>query len=180
MDDESLMLATASGDREAYEKLYNSHFRPLRGYLNRRLRDRELAEDLAQDTFTRIWQFREKFVSGSNFRSWMYRIAERIVIDSIRREKAMVHGCQLDDETDSLIVDSKATSPAVIAERQEMAWVCIQAMSQVLPDQRDATMEFANGSTFTEIAARFDIGIPTAKSRHRLALEKVRQIVGVS
>ncbi len=90
--DEQLMLACQKGREDALEILYKRFYRQIFLFIVRIVQDRHLAEDLAQETFLRIYNNRTAWQPRSKFSSWIYRIARNLCIDEKRRYwNRMVH-----------------------------------------------------------------------------------------
>ncbi len=85
VSDEALMLLCQKGRQEALDILYQRHYKPVFLFILRIIQDRDLAEDLIQETFIRIYNNRDSWQPRSKFTSWMYRIARNICIDEKRR-----------------------------------------------------------------------------------------------
>lgn len=101
LSDNYLMAKVRDGDPEKLGLLYERYKRPLLGFFVGMVRDRELSEDLVQNTFVRILKYRHLFrarlhddVSGGerdgDFRTWMYHIARNVKNDHFRKNK-IVH-----------------------------------------------------------------------------------------
>jgi len=82
--DEQLMLAHTKGDHGAFPELFRRWARRLFGYLYHMTNDRELAQDLVQDVFTRVHRSRKAFDPKRSFRPWIFRIAANAGADSSR------------------------------------------------------------------------------------------------
>jgi len=78
-------------DHGAFEELYKYYTRPILSRLVRLVGDREIAEDLHQETFLRAWRYlpetNDSLKLQPKFQSWLYRIAANLAIDHIKREK---------------------------------------------------------------------------------------------
>jgi RNA polymerase sigma-70 factor (ECF subfamily) len=86
--DESLLVRfCTSHDETAFETLVHRYERELFGFLRRYLHDAELAEDVFQTTFLRVYLKAESFEAGRSFRPWLYAIATHQAIDAQRRQK---------------------------------------------------------------------------------------------
>lgn len=89
--DEQLMQRASRGSQRAFEELYNRHARRLQGFFVRRLGgDRELAADLMHDTFLRLYDARERYREGQNFRAWLYTIAYNLCKNHLRNQLTVV------------------------------------------------------------------------------------------
>lgn len=85
--DLELMLRVQSGDVESFEVLLNRYRLPLVSYFVRMVRDRALAEDLAQEVFLRVYQARHRYQPEARFTTWLYRIATNLALNAIRDRK---------------------------------------------------------------------------------------------
>ena len=84
-DDVSLMLRYREGDLEAFETLYRRHQDSLYRYLLRLSVNRDVAEDVFQDVWTRVIAHRERYAATAKFTTWLYRIAHNCCVDHWRR-----------------------------------------------------------------------------------------------
>ncbi len=85
LSDEQLMLSCQKGKYEALEELYRRYHRPMLMFIMRLIQNREMAEDLVQETFLRVYNNRDTWQPRSKFTSWLYRIARNLCIDEKRR-----------------------------------------------------------------------------------------------
>ena len=84
--DESLVAAHLRGDPAAFRELVRRYGDGVLGYLFRMTGNRDQAEDLFQETFQRVHEKARTFRGGS-FKSWLFTIATRVTIDTVRRHK---------------------------------------------------------------------------------------------
>ena len=85
--DEELMLAYAGGDLLAFEMLYRRHRGMLYRFLLRNLRQRADADELFQETWSRLIAARERYRPEAKFTTWLLQIAHNLVIDRFRRQR---------------------------------------------------------------------------------------------
>jgi RNA polymerase sigma-70 factor, ECF subfamily len=78
------MLDVKSGDEESFELLLHRYRSPLVNFLYRMVRNREQAEDLAQEVFLRIYRARGEYVPSAKFTTWLFRIATNLALNSVR------------------------------------------------------------------------------------------------
>jgi RNA polymerase sigma-70 factor (ECF subfamily) len=88
--DLELMLRIKDGDAASFEVLLLRYRIPLVSFLHRMVRDRALAEDLAQEVFLRVYQARERYQPEARFTTWLYRIATNLALNAIRDRKDKV------------------------------------------------------------------------------------------
>src|SRR5690606_8184608 len=85
VSDEDLMLVCQTGKTEALDEIYRRYYRPMLLFIVRLVQNRDLAEDLVQETFLRVYNNRHSWEPKSKFSSWIYRIARNLCIDEKRR-----------------------------------------------------------------------------------------------
>lgn len=90
LSDNYLMTKVRDGDPEKLGLLYERYKRPLLGFFVGMVRDRELGEDLVQNTFVRILKYRHLFRGDGDFKTWMFHIARNVKNDHFRKNK-IVH-----------------------------------------------------------------------------------------
>jgi RNA polymerase sigma factor (sigma-70 family) len=108
-------VAAASGDRHAFERLYRAHVDRVYAICTRMLADRQLAEEVTQDVFVRVWQKLPGFRGESAFSSWLHRVAVNVVLS--RRKRAGVHGART--AHDDALSEAPAR-PVFVGERLDL------------------------------------------------------------
>jgi RNA polymerase sigma-70 factor (ECF subfamily) len=82
--DVQLMLDVKAGDEQSFALLLHRYRTPLVNFLYRMVRNRERAEDLAQEVFIRVYRARAEYVPSAKFTTWLFRIATNLALNSIR------------------------------------------------------------------------------------------------
>lgn len=85
--DESLMQSLVGGDMSAYDELVRRFQGRLFHFALRRVRDRGIAEDIAQETLLKVWKHRDSFRHGSRLSTWIFALALNLCRDHWRRAK---------------------------------------------------------------------------------------------
>ena len=165
--DRELLIAIAAGNRRALEELYLGYQRPLSGFLSRFTHCRENIEEIINDTFMVVWRGADNFRWESQVSSWIFGIAHRTALKSIRRQKNYA-GVRSFAELRVQTVD-----PMLDAEVQD--WVT-HGLNR-LPDEQRLALELAYhmGYSLVEIADITAAPIGTVKARMFLARQKLRQ-----
>ena len=109
------VAAAASGDRRAFERLYRAHVDRVYAICTRMLADRQLAEEVTQDVFVRVWQKLPGFRGESAFSTWLHRVAVNVVLS--RRKRASIHGARTADD-DAL--DEAPSRAVFVGERLDL------------------------------------------------------------
>ncbi len=82
--DVQLMLDVKAGDEQSFALLLQRYRSPLVNFLYRMVRNREQAEDLAQEVFIRVYRARAEYVPSAKFTTWLFRIATNLALNSVR------------------------------------------------------------------------------------------------
>jgi RNA polymerase sigma-70 factor (ECF subfamily) len=165
--DGELLIAIAAGNRRAFEELYLGYQLRLARFLSRYTQCHENIEEIINDTFMVVWRSAKDFRFASQVSSWIFGIAYRTWLNSIRRQKNH-GGAQSFDECREETVD-----PVLESEVQD--WV-MHGLNR-LPDAQRLTMELAchMGHSLMEIAEITGAPIGTVKARMFHARQKLRE-----
>ncbi|MGO9513225.1 MAG: RNA polymerase sigma factor [Steroidobacteraceae bacterium] len=169
--DKELLARVAAGDRHALEELYLSYYRRLGRFLSRFTPRYENAEEIINDTFMVVWQSAKDFRYASQVSTWIFGIAYRTALKSLRLQKNHTAALSLDEYPERII------DPALDTEVTD--WLT-QGLNQ-LPVEQRMTLELAYhmGHSIEEIAAITDSPVGTVKARMFHAREKLRQYLPV-
>ncbi len=140
--DEALMGALAAGDDRALNELMDRWQRPLRGFLFRYTQNEHDAMDLAQETFVRLYQHRERFRLGARFSTWMFQIGLNLARSRARWLRRHPTD-SLDDRPDAPASAARPAddhSPADDALAAERAVAVRRAVAGLPPDLRAAVI----------------------------------------
>ena len=183
--DTDLMLVerTVAGDQKAFELLVIKYQRRIERLIGRMVRDVDLVEDIAQETFIHAYRALAQFRGDAQFYTWLYRIAvntaKKALMDLKRdplvSESAMRGGGDDDDETSA--VENELTSsetPETILAAKEIAATVNSAM-EALPDElrQAVTLREIEGLSYEEIAEVMNCPIGTVRSRIFRAREAI-------
>lgn len=102
--DVQLMLDVKAGDEQSFALLLHRYRTPLVNFLYRMVRNREQAEDLAQEVFIRVYRARADYVPSAKFTTWLFRIATNLALNSVRDTRHQRMEVSLDAP---VIVDSE-------------------------------------------------------------------------
>ena len=172
--DEELVLLARQGDPDAFDQLVARHQSAVFRAALAALRNREDAEEVAQDAFIRAWRSLGRFRGDSSFRTWVLRITWNRAI-SKRRGLAgwLRRATPIVDVTEPVEMGEGQHAGLHTAELQRHAANAIQALS---PKLRDALLLSQTGEyQYDEIAAILGIPVGTVKWRLSEARRKVRE-----
>ena len=140
--DLELMLRVRSGDAGSFEMLLNRYRLPLVSYFVRMVRDRALAEDLAQEAFLRVYRARQGYRPDARFTTWLYRIATNLALNAIRDRRAG-DAPALDDDEDGTPRSARLADARPNAEEELMLWDrerLIREAVEELPEKQRAAV----------------------------------------
>ena len=183
VSDEQLVHLALDGDRRAFERLVRRHQTGLVNHLFRQTGQRELAFDLAQEVFLKVYTALPRFNPKYRFTTWVYRIATNRAIDLMRRKTVPV--CSL-EETDhdvprhSTLADG-APAPDEILVYTELQERLERAIEE-LPAEYRRLLLLRNRQhyRYDEIAWITDLPIGTVKNRIFRAREILRETLNDS
>ena len=166
--DEALAIEAKRGSEEAFRELVERFHRPVYALLVRIVRQPELAEDLAQDSFLKAWKALARFDPGRKFSSWMFKIAHNTALDELRR--GGLETVSLDapfaagDEPPELPADLAAENPLLRTLARESGRVLERAISRLRPAYRGILLlRFAQEMSYDEIAEVLGVPLGTVK-----------------
>ena len=181
MTDEELAMAYVHGDNKAFDLLLTRTQSKLFSYILFVVHDRDLADDLFQETFVKVITKLQqgKYSTTGKFSAWMMRIAHNVMMDWYREQKAdKVVETNRDNDL-SLIsnhyvqdinVESKCVNEQILKDVHKM-------MNLLPPTQREVVfMRFYQDLSFKEIAEATNVSINTALGRMRYAVLNLRRM----
>jgi RNA polymerase sigma-70 factor (ECF subfamily) len=171
-DLERLMSAVAAGDREAFAALYRATSAKLYGVALRILRRRDLADEVIQETYVRIWKNAATFdPARASPITWMVTIARNRALDEVRRAKPLA----LDQTPEAFDVADEAM---LASERVEAASdlarlrACLDGLE---PERRDIVrLAYLDGLSREELGARFGHPPGTIKTWLHRSLKQLK------
>jgi RNA polymerase sigma-70 factor (ECF subfamily) len=176
-DAAALIARIARGDRDAFSRFYDDFAPTAFGLIRRVLRDPQAAEEVLQEVFWQVWRDAPQYDArrGSPV-AWLLMRAKTRAIDKLRsvrrREQTFVMPV---DEAIARRDEPPAENPGVAAESRGL----VAAALAKLPDAQRRVVELAffEGLTQTEIAAQLGEPLGTVKTRARLALDRLRDVL---
>ncbi len=180
ISDEDILARIADGDSTALAALYERYARVVYGLALRMLGNRELAEDLVQETFWRVWRRSSTFNrERGRVASWVLGIAHNLAIDELRRQRLRPTPVYEDDARPVLKeLEDEEVDVAAAALGSEQRSILLQALAHIPSEQREVIeLAYFGGLSQREIAERLQNPVGTIKTRARLALQKLRDVL---
>jgi len=162
----TLIAAVKNGNAEAFQQLYYQFSDMLYRFLWRKVRDEAVAQDLVQDVFLRVWTKRANLDEQKEIKSYLYRIANNLAIDHLR--KKIVRNKETIDETSTNV----AFYPDDWFDFEEHIQ---RALEKLPPRQRNVFyLSRFEGLKYQEIAQALNISSKTVENQISSALKKLR------
>lgn len=173
--DEELLERIRERDVDALELLYDRYSKAAFALAYRILGNREIAEEVTQDAFMSVWRQAATYNPGmGKVRPWLLSIAHHRAIDRTRRVADRNVGVSLDEAWMKPATDDVFGEVYQGLQREEIKG----ALAQLPAEQRTAiSLAYFNGNTFVEIAEMTSVPVGTVKSRVRLGLEKMKNLL---
>ena len=181
LSDQVLLNNYLSGDRNAISRLIERHSRRVRDYINMMVKDRDVAEDIFQETFIKAVRVIDegRYTDNGKFLSWILRIAHNQVIDHFRAQrqsKAVTESEAGYDVLGTLRFAERTVEDSMVSDQIERD---VRALVELLPaEQREVVMlRYFSGLSFKDIAEQTEVSINTALGRMRDALINLRRMI---
>jgi RNA polymerase sigma-70 factor (ECF subfamily) len=184
LSDQEVVLLARNGREAAYRELIRRYERPIFALLFRMVRDRELAEDLAQETFVKALNAIESYRPEFKFSSWIFKIANNAAIDHLRRRE--LDTLSLDGsphaatpeamQATALQIGARQESPLDAVEAKELGGAIEAAIGRLRPEYRSCILlRHVEGRAYEEIAEILDLPLGTVKTYIHRARNELRQ-----
>jgi len=180
IEDSVLVSSYIQGDEKALEVLINRHNQRISSFIYSKVLDRDVTEDIFQDTFIKVIKTLKKgsYSEEGKFLPWVMRIAHNLVIDHFRRNKRMPMFEGSDDfNIFSVIGDDKLNAEKQLIKNQIDS--DLKSLIEELPDDQKEVllMRIYKDMSFKEISENTGVSINTALGRMRYALINLRKII---
>jgi RNA polymerase sigma-70 factor (ECF subfamily) len=191
LPDADVVALALEGREAAHRELIKRYERPVFSLVFRMVRDRELAEDLTQDTFVKVLSHLDRYRADFKFSSWLFKIANNVAIDHLRRRQ--LDTVSMDGSPNAVSADAVESTRFDVAddaenaldemEARELGSAIERAIARLRPEYRSCIMlRHVEGRSYEEIASTLDLPLGTVKTyihraRHELrrALENTRE-----
>ena len=183
LTDQEVVLLARGGREAAYRELVRRYERPVFALLYRMVRDRELAEDLAQETFVKALNAIDSYRPEFKFSSWIFKIANNAAIDHLRRRE--LDTLSLDGsphaetpeamQATALQIGARQESPLDAVEARELGGAIEAAIGRLRPEYRSCILlRHVEGRAYEEIAEILDLPLGTVKTYIHRARNELR------
>jgi RNA polymerase sigma-70 factor, ECF subfamily len=184
LPDADVVALAQQGRDTAFRELIRRYERPVFSLIYRMVRDRELAEDLAQDTFIKVLNHIDRYRPEFKLSSWLFKIANNVAIDHLRRRQldtVSIDGSPHAQTADAVeatrfdVVDQQESALDEM-EARELGTSIEKAISGLRPEYRSCIMlRHVEGRSYEEIAATLDLPLGTVKTYIHRARHELRE-----
>ena len=156
-----------------YQEVFDQFYDNIRGYIYFKCGDQDLAEDLAQDTFIKLWENRSK-IDRSTVKSYLYTIAGNLTINYLKRQQLKYKFVNQSEQR------TEKSNPEFILEMKEYE-AKLQGVIETLPEgSREVfLMNRLEDIKYKDIAERLGISVKAVEKRMSKALKIIRDSLGV-
>jgi RNA polymerase sigma-70 factor (ECF subfamily) len=189
VSDQQVVVYAQQGHEDAYRELIARYERPVFTLIFRMVRDRETAEDLAQETFIKVLNNIDRYLPEFKFSSWLFKIANNITIDYLRRRQldtVSMEGApdavsEESKRATSLAIASPGESPLQLLESKELGEQIEKAIAKLRPEYRACILlRHVEDYSYDEIAEIVKLPLGTVKTYiHRARAELRDALAGV-
>ena len=172
-----LLASVAKGDEAAFERLYQATRAKLFGVVLRILRRQDLAEEVIQEAYVKIWNNAGQFNPGvASPITWMVSIARNRAIDVVRKRIET----SIEEEPAALEVASDTPDPLARREMTEELKRILECVGQLDPErQKLVLLAYYNGWSRDQLAEKFDTPLNTVKTWLRRSMLEIRECLGL-
>lgn len=156
-------------NKAEFKQLFDNHFDAIRTFIFYRCGDTDMASDMAQDVFMKVWEKREK-LANDNLKSLLYKMANDAVISNYRKNTS-----RSDIEQSMTLQNGEAASPEEELLFAELSSTYAEALDKMPETQRTVFLMSRNDELkYHEIAECLDISVKAVEKRMSAALQHLR------
>lgn len=172
------MIRIKRGDRKAYDQIWNKYYPVVQDFLSSLKCHSSMADDVSQDVFARLWEYRERYQDHSTAKAYLFGLANNVLMEHLRRLSKQVPTVQNEVLDRCLGYADALSDPEASAYNAELAEIIEQTMSQLTAKQRQAlNLIHFEGKSLKEAAQRANCTVEAFRSRIRRGPEKLRQLL---
>jgi len=168
--DVQLMLEFQKGDKASFEKLMDKYYKRIMNLVYRFVGDKDIAEDLTQDVFIKVYKNAYLYKPKAKFQTWLYQITKNTCLNELRRRK---HSAVSLDKTFEVkgnplkqeLADTNSLNPGETIDQKEIALVVKEAIASLPENQRMAvTLRRYEQLSYDDIAQTMNCSLASVKS----------------
>lgn len=172
-NEKMILRAISQGEGMAFSEFFNYHHHHIGKYVFSITRSREIAEEIVQDIFLKIWQERESLTRVNNVNSYLFILARNKTLNAIRKlatEKKNKGNIEIYLQDHSL-------QPGEDSFETELTNIIESAVANLPPQQQKVFLLRQQGMKHDQIASEMSISLNSAKKYQQLAMQSIEKIV---
>lgn len=177
-EDEILIEQYVGGNQGAFELLLKRYSQPLYGFIFSLVKNKEVTEDILQDTFLKSWKNFSSFDPEKNFKTWLFTIAKNTSFDALKKKKTIPFSAFNNEEGESFLENIPDESELIQAslETEEMSQSLEMALEK-LSQKYQAVLRlfYQEGFSLMEISEILEEPYNTVKSWHYRGIQLLRK-----
>ena len=184
--DVQLMLQVVRGENAAFETLMLKYQDRLIGFFFHLVRDRTLAEDMAQEVFLRVYRSRARYTAKARFSTWLFRIAHNLASNQrrglARRKEVPPSGSSASDSSirsdDEILAEKSALMPTRLIDSRETRDIVRDAIESLSERQKTAVLLHKfEGMSYQDIGEIMDLNVVAVKSLLSRARGRLKEVL---
>ncbi|WP_372368681.1 RNA polymerase sigma factor [Candidatus Uabimicrobium sp. HlEnr_7] len=179
LEDNELIELFQQGEIQVFEILVERYSSRIINFLYRLCWHRELAEDLAQESFIKLYRSLNRYETEGNFKAYMFTIAKNVWIDFLRSKKGKTELKKQAGDSEIIFENLKSTEPSVedMVYYKEKLELLETTVNQLSEEQKMVFMLYHDDMKYAEIAEILSIPEGTVKSRLHHAFNKIKKVL---
>lgn len=162
-----LLQEIARGNERAFKQLVDTYSDRLGLFIAAITKDHQLAQEVVQDVFLKIWQTRESLVAVNNFQNWLFVISKRRAINALRRAISLHY-----TPDEQIVVETD--NQDLLLEKERRFCLLDEAVANLPEQQRKVyLLSRRGGKTYKQIAAELGLSPGTVKKYLQLAVAQI-------
>lgn len=177
-EDQALMERIAQGESQAFRSLSDQYLKAIVNFSYRIVQNHAEAEEIAQETFLRVWQKADTYQPKAKLSTWLFAIARNIAIDRTRKRGRKAEAFDLDDERDA---SPDSTGPSQLLAQKE-AHLGLERVLAELPERQRSALALCHeeGLSNPAIAEVLGISVEAVESLLARGRRTLRQLLNQS
>ena len=178
-----LVQQTLSGDEQAFEVIVQLYTKPLYSFVFLVVHERDLAEDIVQETFIKAWKNLTRFDQKRHFKTWLYTIAKNSAFDAMKKKKALPFSTFADQEGNLPFENMSDNSVEMleVLSHEERLLVLDQALADLPVTYRTLLLlVYREDFDLKEAALILNEPYNTVKSRHKRGIAQLQKMMLIS
>ncbi|MEP0986775.1 RNA polymerase sigma-70 factor [Ekhidna sp.] len=170
------MKVTQSFSKNDLKRLYDEYFESIRGFIYYKCGDIDLADDLVQETFIKVWNKRDD-IQRDTVKSFLYTIANNLLMNHFNHQKVVREYQKMGDTS---MLTSSSASPQFIMEEAEFEKKLNAVIASLPPDCREVfLMNRIEKLKYAEIAERLNLSVKAIEKRMSKTLALLKESLGM-